>query len=506
MSGRGSGNRGGRGGGRGGGDGSFPFRPRGGGQGQGQGGGGDRGGGRGGFRGGFHGGGDRGGGGRGDFRGGGRGGGGGGGRGGGGAVSVVTGAPPPDAAVANLENAILKAKPAGKLDASRPFPMRPGYGTKGTAVTLWANYVVLTAVAKPQLVLHRYDVSVTPAVTGKKRTQVLRIFLEDTAALAGHRADIVTDYKSTLIARTRLPVDDSFTGTVVYRLEGEDAIEDDGGSGLPATRREFTVQLLYTNTLPVADLLAHLSSTSSSAAASAEPSAHYTDALPTIQALNIFFNHHAKTSPDLVAVGAAKTFSLKPGSEWDLGSGLTALRGVFASVRMATARLLVNVNVSNGAFYQTGPLDQLMQARTGGYVTAGNVRRLEAFLKRVRVRTTHLKDKTNRKGEVIPRLKTIFGLATTNDGHGQEHPPRVARFGAGPKDVQFWLDGPAGQGSGSKQAADTPKGGKKGKGGKGGKTAGPQPRSAAGGRYISVYDFFLQSESSSEYHILLNIH
>ncbi|KAL1893019.1 hypothetical protein Sste5346_006700 [Sporothrix stenoceras] len=453
MSGRGQGYRGGRGGGgggRGGGD-TFAYRPRGGGGG--------------GYRGG----------------------GGGGGRGGG-AVSVVTGAPPPDPAVTNLENAILKAKPAGgKVDATRPFPMRPGYGTKGVPVTLWANYVVLTAASKPELVLHRYDVSVTPAVTGKKRAQVLRIFLEDKPELAGHRGDIVTDCKSTLVSRVRLPIDDSYTGSIAYRVEGEDAVEDDGGSGLPATRKEFVVKLKYTNALPVADLLAHLSSTSASTAAATDSTTAYTDGLPTLQALNIFFNHHAKTSRDLVAVGSSKTFSLKSGSnnEWDLGSGLTALRGVFSSVRMATARLLVNVNVTNGAFYQTGPLDQLMMARTGGQgATPGNVRRLEAFLKRVRVRTTHLKDKTNRKGEVIPRLKTVFGLATPNDGYGQEHPPKVARFGAGPKDVQFWLEG-----NGAGSASNAPKAPKKGKG-KG--VPAPAPAAAAG-RYISVYDFFVQT-------------
>ncbi|KJR88114.1 RNA interference and protein silencing protein (Qde2) [Sporothrix schenckii 1099-18] len=488
MSGRGQGYRGSRGGGgRGGGE-SLTYRPRGGhgGYGEGRGGGGGRGG-------------------RGDFRGG-RGGGGGGGSRGGGPVSVVTGAPAPDAAVTNLENAIVKAKLAsgGKLDASRPFPMRPGYGTKGHPVTLWANYVVLTAASKPELVLYRYDVSVTPDVTGKKRAQVLRIFLEDTPELAGHRGDVVTDFKSTLVSRVRLPMDetDSFTSTIAYRLEGEDAIGDDGGSGLPATRREFVVQLRYTNALPVADLLAHLSSTSSassSAAAVTDATTAYTDALPTLQALNIFFHHHAKTSRDLVAVGAAKTFSVQSDSNaWDLGSGLTALRGVFASVRMATARLLVNVNVTNGAFYQTGPLDQLILARTGGAgVTLGTVRRLESFLKRLRVRTTHLRDKTNRKGEIIPRIKTIFGLATPNDGHGQEHPPRVARFGAGPKEVQFWLDGPAGgSGSGSepKAQASPQKGKGKGKGGKGKALGAPQPAPpATGGRYISVYDFFVET-------------
>ncbi|CAK7201643.1 hypothetical protein SEUCBS139899_004352 [Sporothrix eucalyptigena] len=457
MSGRGYGNRGGRGGGD-----DIPYRPRGGGQG----GGGYRSGGGGGGRG-------RGGGGaRGSFRD----------RGGGGPVSVVTSAPAPDAAVTDLENAIVKtAKPAGKLDATQPFPMRPGYGTKGTAVTLWANYVVLTAASTPALVLHRYDVSVAPDVTGKKRAQVLRIFLEDTPALAGRQSDIVTDFKSTLVSRTRLPVDDdTLTATVAYHREGEDEDNDEAGP----TRKQFTVQLKHTAALSVPDLLAHLSSTAPQTPADAAFA--YTGALPTIQALNIFFNHYAKTARDLVAVGSSKTFSLHPSNAaWDLGSGLSALRGVFASVRMATARLLVNVNVSNGAFYQTGPLDRLMLARTGAAgaagVTLGDVRRLEVFLKRVRVCATHLEDKKNRKGEVIPRIKTIFGLATPRDGHieGQEHPPNVARFGAGPKDVQFWMESNPGQPQQGTQ--------KKGKG------KATTSSSAGGERYISVYDYFLQT-------------
>jgi eukaryotic translation initiation factor 2C len=110
---------------------------------------------------------------------------------------------------------------------------------------------------------------------------------------------------------------------------------------------------------------------------------------------------------------------------------------LFASVRAATCRILVNVNVTHAAFYNEGPLDQLMVAfdpqRRGGKT------RLASFLKRVRVRTTHLpeKKKKNKAGEVIYRVKTMVGLATPNDGHGLSRPPRVREFGAGPKLVEF---------------------------------------------------------------------
>lgn len=80
------------------------------------------------------------------------------------------------------------------------------------------------------------------------------------------------------------------------------------------------------------------------------------------EALNIFLKHYAKSANNLATLGANKTFSIGGGESADLGSGLTALRGFFTSVRAATNRILVNINVSHGAFYQEGQLTRLMQA------------------------------------------------------------------------------------------------------------------------------------------------
>lgn len=80
------------------------------------------------------------------------------------------------------------------------------------------------------------------------------------------------------------------------------------------------------------------------------------------EALNIFLKHYAKSANSLATIGASKTFSIGAGESVDLGSGLTALRGFFTSVRAATNRILVNINVSHGAFYQEGQLTKLMEA------------------------------------------------------------------------------------------------------------------------------------------------
>jgi hypothetical protein len=332
-------------------------------------------------------------------------------------------------------------------------------------VVLWANYVALTA--SPKLVLYRYDISVSPDATGKKLTQIIRLLLE-ASELAPYKHDIVSDFKSTLICRQKFA---DLSISIAYRLEGDDEAK--------ANAPQYQAKLQLTNTLATSELIEYLTSTN--------PSAQYDEKLPLIQALNIFLNHYAKSSPNLATVGASKIFALGAQSDtWDLGNCLIAMRGFFASVRAATARVLVNVNPTYGVFFQEGPLDQLV-IRLSGF--QGSVYKQHLILNRIRVRTTHLKDKIDKQGKPIPRMKTIFGYANKNDGRGLEHPPRVKALGSGPKDVEFWLNASPQKG----QSQSTSTSGRKKKGGQG---ANPQDTAGStAGQYISVYDFFVKSES-----------
>lgn len=351
-----------------------------------------------------------------------------------------------------------------KLTLAPSFPFRPGHATVGKQVTLWANYVEMAAAS--DLTLHRYDVSVSPSVVGRKLKQVIRQLLEG-PELAAFRQDVVTDFKSTLLSRRKLG-EKEIRVRVLYRNEQHDEPRPDAPT--------YTVRLLLTNVLSVGDLVNHLKSTT--------PSAGYVDKQPTIQALNILLNHHSRISDDLVAVGSNRTFSLgKDTATYDLGAGLTAIRGFFASVRAATARILVNVNVSHGVFYKAGPLDVLMKEYKSSNRSSGS---LNSFVIKLRVSMRHIPGKKNKKCEVVVRIKTVLGLATPNDGHGQEHPPKVASFGAGAKNVQFWIE-PRGE--------ESPGGSGKKKKGKGAQPQGG--KSPAGGGYITVFDYFQKSESPS---------
>lgn len=373
------------------------------------------------------------------------------------------------------------------LQIDAKLPRRPGYGTKGQKVILWTNYFEL--IPNPDLILYRYNVDVQPTATGKKLSQIIRLLLI-LPEYAEFRDDIVTDFKSTLVSRQRLGpcVAES---AIRYRAEGEDE---------PRTNAQtYRLHVEETGTLTVSQLTDYLASTNVNTA--------YADKLPVLQALNIFLGHYAKSSPTIATVGSSKSFSLGEASlKCDLGAGLSALRGFFSSVRVATCRILVNINVSHGAFYDAIPLDQLIQRY--GSANQFNRGKLQAFLKKVRVKVTHLKERKNRAGESIPRVKTIFGLATKGDGQGLDHPPRFSDFGAGPKDVEFFLNDSLGvsPSSSTGQVVGTAGGKKKGKGIKDGAASrDPGQNVLQGGRYISVYEFFKSGicSSTAPFHAVL---
>lgn len=391
------------------------------------------------------------------------------------------GVPPLNAKVHTSEDAFQKNLSSGmgmgslRLDAS--FPNRPGYGTRGQKIILYANYFEL--LPDPNLVLYRYNVDVVPTAAGRKQNQIVRLLLEG-PTYSQFRNDIVTDYKSTLVSRRRLHRD-AVASTVQYRAEGED-------DPLPEAQA-YQVRVEETGTLTVSELTDYLTSTNVSAV--------YADKQPMLQALNIFLGHHAKTSSAIATVGSSKSYSLGQNTpRYNLKGGLTAVRGFFSSVRVAACRILVNVNVSHGVFYNPIPLDQLIDQY--GSAKGFNLFKLQTFLKGVRVRTTHLREKRNKAGELIIKAKTIFGLAMKNDGQGSEHPPRMPMdkpLGGGPKVVEFFL----GESSGVPSSAPTGQAGgkKKGKGKKGGASAevqaGSSSQTAGGsssGKYISVFDYF----------------
>lgn len=285
----------------------------------------------------------------------------------------------------------------------KPFPSRPSFGTRGKDIIIWANYFQL--LVDRRLVLYQYNIEIQPQAVGRKRSRIIELFLQRPEFVA--RSDsICTDFKSTLFSRE--PLDDDFTArNIVYRSDFE--TEPDQRATV------HHVRLQHTKTLPVRRLLEFITSTNLSTT--------FDEKNAMIQAFNVFLNHYAKSQGDLVTIGS-RTFP-KDAIGRDLGGGLMAIRGFFSSVRAATGRILVNVNVCCSAFYRPGPLVNLIAAHG-----LEDRYQLEQFLKGARVKTTYTR---------TPRIRTISALASLSDGRGlNQQRPKVLEFGAGPNQVQFW--------------------------------------------------------------------
>jgi len=375
--------------------------------------------------------------------------------------------PPPTPIITRMEDGLTKAgnSLAAKMDQVRldgkiVLPLRPGYGTQGKAIVVYANYFQIFA--KDKLQIHKYNVTIggNAQPSQAKRKRIISLLMEDLNLQIPYR----TNFRDILCTTAPIPdIKTSVQKKITYRADGEDQPKPNAVV--------YDVTLTYDDHFVVADLLAYLDPSNTNIPAPA-------DTEKVVQALNAIFNHDPSDRGGIAAVisktGLNKYFSMAhnngdgSGTFTALGNGIEAMRGFIKSVRLGTGRLLLNVNVTSGVFVQPCRLDKLMDRFNV------NLYQLEKKLKRLRVTRTHLKPKKNKSGRVFPSVATIWGLANKSDGASLEHPPQVVTHG-GPKNVSFWLRPPGSSSLGSES--------EKGK---------KSPAVTSGGRYITVYDYFMR--------------
>ncbi|KAF2812260.1 Piwi-domain-containing protein [Mytilinidion resinicola] len=338
-----------------------------------------------------------GGGGRGGFSGPPRGGGGGRGGFGGGPVAVFGNGtfPQPDPEVTKLEDASTKMDLSAQmsdLSVADRLPRRPGYGTLGKKIVLWANYFPLTPADKSPKYLYRYSVAFQPEGTATPKPKKKRLiemllsqppFQGTTAASDGAQIIITTD-KVTLNGRQSFDL--------VWHAQGAEPIPAPTAGEPPAraAARKRNLRKLLVEELPpvsVGDLLKDISFQGGGG--------YYPLRMETIQALNILLSQ-GPTSKANHAVGGGNKFYPFANPELvqaDLGQGLLALRGFYSSVRTGVRRIIVNINVATGAFYKPGPLMTLLTEFNGGPPKdALQSARIAAFAKKLRIKTRYLID------------------------------------------------------------------------------------------------------------------
>ncbi|KAL7810164.1 Piwi domain-containing protein [Trichoderma gracile] len=461
--------------------------------------GGGRGGGdRGGFRGGFSGF-------RGDGPRGGRGGGRGGRRDASPGISKVFGydgaVPPPDAQITQLENQIVarqsaslatitkqlaamsvkgkggKVGGAGGDKSAAPMndrlPARPAFGTQGRPVVLWANYFRIN-VNKDSFFKYTLDVkkrprkptsTKDPEQSGKaapkpagdapgsgepdvgREVKGRALFLAIKAALAKLLSQdktlvAATEFKSQLITLKKINLVENPLEVEVPRDEGGDLMDT------------YLVQFHGPADINVDDMKQYLTSMIDAPGTADEVSfPRYPE---VVDALNIILGHGPRSDFNKTAtIGSSRFFPFGADKvieqltqNW---RALTAARGYFQSARLATGRTLLNVNVTHGVFSLAGRLTEIFDSLglKAAHQDKSQMWKLKAFAKFLPKTRVWVTMKTS-EGKTFRRSKAIRCLASSSEiktkSRGMAHPPKLdgGMEYAGPKNVQFWMDGDRG--------------------------------------------------------------
>ncbi|GAB7333535.1 hypothetical protein MBLNU13_g05113t1 [Cladosporium sp. NU13] len=330
----------------------------------------------------------------------------------------------PDPKITKLEDDRLAVTKNNTFDG---LPGRKSYGDKGKAVILRANYFQLQLAYDVgnkvvDKVIHRYTVAWADGKLPKlkKRRAMEQILAMPEIQRLTHASDfganIVTTEKISeeLLKNEKLSVTLPPKGTSLVLAAPDDNAPEHVKAA--AARNTIKFKIHASGALNVPDLIAYINSTS--------PGAHYAGYGDLIQMLNIIMCKAPNEAASVAKLPGNKFYPHQglldvnnhPDIDFEeLAGGLVALRGYFSSVRCATGRMLLNLNVTSGAFYQTVPLTELLQ-KFGIH----NLEQREIFIRRLKV-LYQRPGKTPVKSE-----KTIVGFARPVGGR---NPVNVKRFG-----------------------------------------------------------------------------
>ncbi|KAH8904392.1 Piwi-domain-containing protein [Coniochaeta sp. PMI_546] len=334
------------------------------------------------------------------------------------------------------------------------FPIRPAFGHDGQEIVLWANYFKLEARAHT---IYKYVLKVThhsskePASSREgeansrtKEAKGAKLHQLITAALAKlPNATLATEFKAQVISLTRLDLPASNIVQVDYTEPGRDCVE--------------TWNILFGNPIPIRvdQLVAYLRNM-------LDPSgdAHFPKFPDELDALGVIIGHTPRVDGNAVVIGRRRFFAIDARREQGVmprNCLLSIFRGYFQSVRPATGRLLLNVNVTHGFFRAALPLADIFAA-SGINIMAtidstretDNDEKIRGFVRNAKIINQYLNRAKvaikwpAKNGQIIHRFVT--GLARKSDGQKEDMPPEFAPIATdftSPYTTKFFLRQPA---------------------------------------------------------------
>ncbi|KAL7951866.1 ribonuclease H-like domain-containing protein [Trichoderma barbatum] len=358
------------------------------------------------------------------------------------------------------------------------LPARPAFGSQGRPVVLWANYFKVNITRDS---FFKYTIEVKQQVDkraapkkasrrGGKATskpagdieepgepkkpkdekdvkgrELFRVIKATLAKLLEQDKTFVgaSEFKSQLITLKKINLVENPIVIQIPKDEGDDAMDT------------YAVHIHGPAEIDVGDMKQYLTSLADEPVTNEEvPFPRFPEA---IDALNIILGHGPRSDFDkTAAIGSSRFFPFGKDKvieqltqNW---RALTAARGYFQSARLATGRVLLNVNVTHGVFRVAGRLTDIFDnlglraAPKSDYQATKKLRAFGKFLPKTRAwRNIKLAG-----GKDIRSSKALRCLATATDvirkARGMANPPKFDRDWeyAGPKNIQFWKDGDGG--------------------------------------------------------------
>ncbi|RIA87406.1 Piwi domain-containing protein [Glomus cerebriforme] len=254
------------------------------------------------------------------------------------------------------------------------FVKRPGLGRDGRGIKVRANFFEVLTLPENDII--QYDVTITPDVPPRLNRRVFNKFseLNRGGALGGARP--VYDGRKNMFAHKDMPFGNA--GTFDVNLE-----EDGAAVGSKRPPRLFTVKIKKVSVIRIEELLRFLN-----ARGSCTP-----NCLTAIMALDILIHHE----PSILYTTVRKSFFTPQGAR-PLSGGTEVWQGYYQSARPTKGRMMINIDLSATAFYEAGPLVQMV-TKILGRRSPDDLRRgfsdrdrqkVEKSIKGLRIRDNHL--------------------------------------------------------------------------------------------------------------------
>ncbi|CAG8522996.1 5713_t:CDS:10 [Ambispora gerdemannii] len=283
------------------------------------------------------------------------------------------------------------------------FVLRPGQGKIGRPVRVRANYFEVTELPVDNII--HYDVTITPDVPPALNRKIFEKFEEDNFIVGLGGCRTVYDGRKNIFAPRILPFGE--TATFDVTLPNDDEI-----TGITRNVRSFKIKIKKAGEIVMTELHNFLRANGPMTSG----------VLTAIMAIDVLIRH----LPSMQYVTVGRSFFTSNGS-MALFGGAEVWQGYYQSARPTPGKMMINIDLSATAFYEGGPLIQMV-IKLLGKRNHDDLRRglnekecikIEKAIKNLKIRVIHRGvQNTRRRFKIAKLTSTPANMTKFETEHG----------------------------------------------------------------------------------------